>query len=260
MRGEYLTFLGGTETFGQFIETPYPDIIEGQTGLPAINLGCRHPGIDTFNTSPGLIDICSMAQVTVIQIMGAANMSNRFYTVDPRHNERFIRASKRFKEIYPEVDFSTFETTDQLLCTLAEVGPDRLGLVRQEVQSAWVARMRTLLGQIDGKKVLLWMSDHRPYCADTGGTICRDPLFIDRAMLNAVKDYADALIEIVGTQGEILAGRSDMVFSEIETFEAQKMLGPMVHERTAIAIQSTLAALKTGPASKASTNGATMVS
>lgn len=233
VRGDYVTFLGGTETFGRFIETPYPDLVEQDTGLASINLGCLRAGLDSYLTSAGLIDICSMAKVTVIQIMGAVNMSNRFYTVNPRHNERFMRASKRFKEIYPEVDFSEFEQTSHMLTGLARQGADRLHLVRQELQCAWVARMRSLLGQIDGRKVLLWMADHAPYCTATGGTICRDPLFVDRAMLNAIKNDADALIEIIADPQEIATGRARMIFSDLDRPAAREMLGPVVHERAA---------------------------
>lgn len=229
--GEYLAFIGGTETFGRFVTTPFPALIEDQIGMAAINLGCPNAGIDAFVSSPELIDICSMAQATVIQILGAPNMSNRFYTVDPRNNMRFLRASRRFKEVYPEVDFTEFDRTDHMLTALARIGRDRLPVVRQELQSAWVARMRTLLKQIDGKKILLWLADHAPYSATTGGTICRDPLFIDRAMLNAIRPDADALIEIVAGPEEIGSGRARLIFSDFERSEAEEVLGPDVHER-----------------------------
>ncbi|MEL7117082.1 MAG: DUF6473 family protein, partial [Pseudomonadota bacterium] len=136
----------------------------------------------------------------------------------------------------PEVDFTEFDRTDHMLTALAQIGPDRLPLVRQELQSAWVARMRTLLSQIAGKKILLWLADHAPYTAHDGGTICREPLFVDRAMLNAVAPHADVLVEVVANQGEIAAGRSQLVYVDFEYTEAQEMLGPVVHERVVQAL------------------------
>lgn len=238
--GDYVAFLGGTETFGRFIETPFPELVEAQTGLTSINLGCIQAGIDAYLSSPGLIDMCSMAQVTVIQILGAPNMSNRLYTVDPRYNERFMRASKVLKEIYPDVDFSQFDQTSHLLTALARTGPDRLHRVRRELQTAWVARMRTLLEQVAGPKVLLWLADHAPYTAAEGGTICRDPLFVDRAMLAAVEPFADALVEVVARRGEIEAGLNRMIFGEMDHGAAQEMLGPDVHDRVAEALAPVL--------------------
>lgn len=248
IRGDYVAFLGGSETFGRFIETPYPELVEQISGLPAINLGVPRVGIDAYLSAPGLIDICSMARVTVIQVMGAANMSNRFYTVDPRHNERFLRASKRFKEIYSEVDFAQFEQTGHLLTELAQLGSERLQAVRQELQCAWVARMRSLLAEIDGHKILLWLADHAPYSTGDGGTICRDPLFVDRAMLNAVKNEADTLIEVVAEPAEIKAGRKRMVFSPIEREAAEMLMGPLVHDRVADQLEQAIAGLVAPPA------------
>ncbi len=236
LRGDYVAYLGGTETFGQFTETPYPALVEQATGLAAVNLGCVQAGVDAFSNSPTLLDICAMARVTVVQVMGAANLSNRFFSVDPRHNNRFLRASKRFKELIPEIDCTEIADTTQLLTMLARTAPDRLHLMRQEMQSAWVARMRCLLDQIDGPKLLLWLSDHRPFSKAEGGTVCREPLFVDRAMLNAVQGHADGLVEVVAFPSEILTGRKMLVHDETETASAAEMLGAIAHERAAQAL------------------------
>lgn len=240
IRGDYVACIGGSETFGQFIARPWPALLEDRVGLPCINLGCRNAGIDAFLSCPGLIDIASMARVTILQVMGALNMSNRFYTVDPRRNHRFIRASRHLKAIYPEVDFREFEQTIQMLTALARICPNRLQQVRREVQTAWVARMRSLIAQIGGKVVLLWLADHAPYCKAEGGTICRDPLFVDKAMLNAVCGGTAAQVDIVVSPEEIGWGRSDMVFGEMERAAASAMLGPVAHDRAAKALDSAL--------------------
>ena len=155
LRGNYVSFLGGTETFGPFIPMPFPELTEQKTGLTSINLGCRKGGIDSYLSTHGLIDLCSMGAVTVVQIMGAQYMSNRFYTVDPRRNNRFMRASRTMKAVFFDMDFSDIDTTDDLLLMVAREAPERLHLLRQEIQTAWVAQMRTLLRAIDGPKVLL---------------------------------------------------------------------------------------------------------
>ena len=234
---------GGTETFGKFIPAPFPDLLEAEIDLPMINLGCQRAGVDTYMSSQSLLDICSDAKFTIIQIMGAANMSNRFYTVDPRNNERFLRAARRLKEIYPEIDFTKFELTNQMLTELAEVGADRLHLVRHELQCAWVARMRSLLSQIAGPKILLWLAGHAPFSNKQGGTICREPLFVDRGMLNAIRDDADALIEVVANPVEVKVGRSEMLIDPMESISANEILGPVVHRRVVEALRPAIARL-----------------
>jgi hypothetical protein len=236
LNGAYIACLGGTETFGKFIETPFPALLEQATGTVTVNLGSLDAGIDAFVCSPGLTDIAANARATVIQIMGAANMSNRFYTVDPRRNDRFLRPSKALKEIYPEVNFRSYDRVDQMLAALARIGPDRLHLVRKELQTAWVARMRTLIAQIGGPVVLLWAADHAPYSNATGGTICRTPLFIDRAMLRAIQTGDTRLVEVVGDPQDIAMGLQDMVGSLFERPGATDLLGPIVHRRIADAL------------------------
>ncbi|WP_216665536.1 DUF6473 family protein [Pseudoruegeria sp. HB172150] len=248
--GDYITCIGNTETFGRFISEPYPELLERSLGTPCINLGCRDAGLDAFLANPSLIDIAAGSRVTVIQVMGAISMSNRFYTVDPRRNDYFIRAGRKLKDIYPEVDFREFERTEHMLTALARTCPKRLQLVRRELQTAWVARMRALVGQIPGPVVLLWMSDHAPYSRQDGGTICHEPLFVDRAMLNAVCETGAQLIEVVATQAEIDAGLPDMIYGQFEAEAACEMLGPVVHRRVARVLCDALLPILMEPAFK----------
>lgn len=236
LRGPYTACLGSSETFGRFIEKPYPDLLEDATGRPCVNLGCREAGVEAFLASPGLVDIAAKARVTVIEVMGAIYMSNRFYTVDPRRNHRFIRASRRLKALYPEVDFRGFDRVDDMLRELACTCIDRLQTLRREIQTAWVARMRTLVGQLGNRVILLWLADHAPYSPQKGGTICRSPVFVDRAMLDAVCREGAELVEVVATGEDIAAGLAGMIHGPLEEDSALRQLGPLVHRRAADAV------------------------
>ncbi len=240
-RGRYAAFVGSTETFGPFMPQPFPDLVEEKTGLTCINLGCRHAGIDAFLTQPGLIDLCAMAETTVIEVMGAQNMSNRFYTVDPRRNDRFLRASKQMKALFPELDFTRVETTANLLSLVARKTPERMDLLRDELQEAWTARMRSLIRAIDGRCVLLWAADHAPAEPGSGGSICRAPLFIDRAMLDDLRDEAAAIVEVVTTPQDRLAGFAEMQAGISDGAAAAELLGPVAHRRIADALAPVLA-------------------
>ena len=123
LEGDFVAFLGGTETYGKFMETPYPAMIEHETGVRSVNLGCVNAGIDAYFSDKSLLDICSKARATVIQVMGAQNMSNRFYAVHPRRNDRFLKASGLLEKIYPEVDFTDFSFTRHLLATQKDISP-----------------------------------------------------------------------------------------------------------------------------------------
>ena len=58
-----------------------------------VNLGCLNAGPDVYLNDPEILRIASKADVTVLQVVGAANLTNRFYTVHPRRNDRFLHAS-----------------------------------------------------------------------------------------------------------------------------------------------------------------------
>ncbi len=236
IEGDFIAFLGGTETYGKFIETPYPALIEHGTGIRSVNLGCMNAGVDVYCHDKSLLDICTKARVTVIQAMGAQNMSNRFYAVHPRRNDRFLKASTLLQKIFPEVDFTEFSFTRHLLSRLKQISPEKFTMLRHELKEAWLARMRMLLSQIDGKVVLLWLADHAPSKRERNEFAMGDPLFVDRAMLDSLTGAVTRTVEIVATPEERAAGLERMSFGELERPAAEEMLGPVLHERLAAAL------------------------
>lgn len=237
----YAAFLGGTETYGRFLETPFPALAEAGSGLTCVNLGCVNAGLDVYLGEPGLIEIAAGARVTVLQAVGAQNVSNRFYTVHPRRNDRFLAASRQLRSLYPEVDFTEVNFTRHLLTRLRDTSPERFVRVRAELQQAWLGRMRLVLRRIGGPVILLWLSARRPEdpCGDLSAAA--DPLFVDRPMLEALRPEVAGLVELVATPDEIAAGREDLCATEIERPAAEEMLGARVHQRAAAALAPHLA-------------------
>jgi hypothetical protein len=240
LQGDYVAFLGGIETYGKFIETPFPTLAEHETGLKSVNLGCVNAGVDAYATDKSLLDICAKASVTVIQMMGAQNMSNRFYAVHQRRNDRFLRASSLLETIFREVDFTEYSFTRHMLTALHTKSPEKFAMVQQELKDAWVARMKSLIQQIDGKVVLLWLAEHAPGEPGSGHVSDRDPLFVDRGMIDALSGSVASIVEVVGTPDEVDSGREELVFGAMEQPAAEEMLGPVVHRRVAEALAPVL--------------------
>ncbi len=233
----FAAFIGATETYGRFIEFPFPDLVEDRLGKTTVNLGCMNAGIDVFAQDSGLLDIVNKAKVTVIQIMGAQNLTNRFFSVHPRRNDRFIAPSALMKTVFREVDFTDFSFTRHMMQSLHQYSPQRFEIVVAELRTAWVARMRILLGRITGPKVLLWLADHEPgqtQPADSGYE--HDPLYIDRAMLDAVVGRSDGLVEVVYSPRVRTMDPDGKVFSELEAPAAMETPGITVHEEATDAL------------------------
>ncbi|NNE54175.1 MAG: hypothetical protein HKN30_17440 [Sulfitobacter sp.] len=234
----FVAFLGGTETYGKFIDVPFPARLEKEIGMTCVNFGQVNAGIDAFAHDPFVMGAAAKADVTVVQIVGAQNMTNRFYAVHPRRNDRFITTSALLRTIYREVDFADFHYTKHMLNKLLQVSPDRFETVRQELQQAWLARMRLLLKQVRGKSVLFWFADHAPQSERNVSTdeIGNDPLFISREMMDDMSSYATSVVECVPSAEALSEGTDDMFFSEMEKPAAEEVLGPLAHAEAAEAL------------------------
>jgi hypothetical protein len=237
----YVALLGGTETYGKYVEVPFVDLVEAGAGIKAVNLGCVNAGVDVFLSDETVLDICEKAKMTVLQISGAQSMSNHFYTVHQRRNDRFLRASTLLQTIYRGVDFTDFNFTRHLLQTLAHVSEQKFVMVRQELRDAWVARMRTMADKLRGEIVLLWISDHSADDEVACEAIGADPLFVNRKMIEEIRPLVKDVVEVIATHEEIEQGYDLMVYSDLDAPAAREMLGPVVHSKVATALQDALA-------------------
>jgi hypothetical protein len=239
----YVAVLGGTETYGRFMEHPYPELLEVQLRRAVVNFGCPNAGLDVFVHDPALLKLCNSATDIVIQLPGAQNLSNRFYAVHPRRNDRFLRASSMLKYLYPELDFTDYHFTGHLIGALQSTCPQRFEVVRKELQQAWVGRLKGLLSRLDLRVTLVWMADHQIGCL-AGDAMGSDPLFVDQDMIDDVRPYARDLVKVVPTPDEIAAGQQGLLHSEMDAAAAQMMLGTLAHERLANKLMESLSAQK----------------
>ena len=237
----FVAFVGSTETYGKFIETPFPALIEQNLGVTCANFGQINAGIDAFAHDPFVMGATSQADVTVLQVLGAHNMTNRFYSVHPRRNDRFLQPATLLKTIYREVDFADYHFTRHLLGALMKISAERFEVVRQELQDAWKARMRLMLHQISGKTILLWFSDRSPDHDRAGtGQIGADPLFVTRSMMEEIAPLATEVVEVVASPYASAAGTDGMIFSEMDAPAAAELMGPIAHQEAAEAIAPVL--------------------
>lgn len=243
IEGDYVAVIGGSETYGKFLARPYPALLEERLGRKVVNFGVRNAGLDVFGHDTTILDACSRAGVTVIQISGAHNMSNRFYAVHPRRNDRFLRASSLLKTVFPDVEFTDVHFTRHLLSALKMRSPEKFALVEHELREAWTSRMKALLSRIETKVVLLWLSDHSPDACDTCTAEGTEPLFVDREMIASVAPYAAEVVEVVVREAEVAVGRESLVHAELEEPAAREMLGSVAHEKAAAALAPVIASL-----------------
>jgi hypothetical protein len=236
----YCAVIGGTETYGKFVAEPYPALVERQIGLRMVNLGCVNAGPDVFLNEPAVFDIVAGAQVCVVQVMGALNLSNRFYAVHPRRNDRFLRAAPELQELFPELDFTEFHFTRHLLRTLRMAGAARFDAVAEELRQVWVARMAELLGSLPGKVVLLWLSDHAPMRSGRPSERLRDPVLVNAEMIAAVRHLVSDYVEVVYSPSATAGEQAGLAFAPMDRLAAAEVPGPMAHAEIAAALAPVL--------------------
>lgn len=241
--GKYVAFLGSTETYGKFVEKSFPDLVEDATGTRCVNFGVVNAGVDAFANDPTMLSAARDARVTVIQAMGAHNMSNRFYTVHPRRNDRFVKPSQIMRSIFREVDFTEYHFTRHMLGEVCVKAPDRFAILRDELRAAWVARMRLLIRQIGGRIILLWFADHAPETAQGQTGLGSNPLMVDRFMLEELRPLVTGIVEVTASRTAMARRLEGLCFNELETTAAREMMGKMAHEEAARALARALDAL-----------------
>ncbi len=223
--GPFTAVIGGSEVFGKYVETPFVDKVAERTGRRVANLGLQNGGVDAFALDRALLKVAERADTVVVQAMGAQNLSNRFYTVHPRRNDRFVSHSAMMEKLFPDVDFTDFNYTRHLISALRSRSPKRFAILEQELAAAWVARMRLLLARMPGQRVLLWIENNN----DRG--LGSEPLFVSVDMMQELEPLLDKVVHVDVTEDCATESLSDLIYPETERASAALSLPPSAHAR-----------------------------
>jgi uncharacterized protein DUF6473 len=242
----YAMFLGANETFGKFVPRPYTRLLQHKLEMPCANFAAMNAGIELYLKDPSVLLATAKARVTIVAVMGAQNMSNRFYSVHPRHNDRFVKPSKILQTLFREVDFGDIHYTRHLLACLFDADAVKFSIVVEELKMAWIARMKSLLERIEGRTILLWMANQPPLEAttepgleDIGG----DPAFIDQAMIDELSPLVTKVVECVPSSLAVEAGCEGMLLQNDEIKIAQGMPNSIFHEEVAVELEGYLSGM-----------------
>jgi hypothetical protein len=237
---DYIAVLGGSETYGRFVPTPYPDLLQEWLGLPVVNLGCPNAGAEVFAQDTGVIATAGRARAVVLQVLGAQNLSNRFYAVHPRRNDRFIGATPALRSLYRNMDFTEYTFTRHLLQALQRAGRDRFELVARELREVWVERMQALVATVGAPVVLVWIGDQPPPARKTRADLTTTPVLVDADMIAAIRSRTAGYAEVVLSPQARAEGVAGMSFAPVEAPMAREMPGPVAHREVAAGLARVL--------------------
>jgi hypothetical protein len=243
LSGAYIVALGGSPTFGKYVARPYPALVEQAVGQPVANLGGLNAGPDFYLSDPAALRVVSRARVAIIQVTSADGLSNPFYTVHARRNDRFLAATPALRALYPEVDFAEIHFTRHLLTVLARTDVARFAQICADLQENWLRRMRQLLAHLPQRRVLLWLANAPPPQQWVGLDPDPGPLLVTAGMLAALGPEASALVEAVPSPVAQAAGPAHMHVPQTEAEQARHLPGPAAHHEVAALLGPVIASM-----------------
>ncbi|MEP2716746.1 DUF6473 family protein [Pseudophaeobacter sp.] len=235
----YIAFLGGTEVFGRFVKTPLSDVSESLLKMPCVNFAGVNAGLDTFASDQALQSVARSSEISVLQLLGAQNISNRYYRVHPRRNDRFLQAQPPLKELFPEVDYTEFHFNKHLLSSLQARSEERFAEVRRHLQEVWITRMQEVITTLEGRVLMLWVR----YDLKGSAAFNHEPVLVDRSMVSALLGSTMGLVEVDVATAGIEGDFDGMIMGELDFPAAQHMLGPKEHARIGCALAEKLQGL-----------------
>lgn len=224
----YGVFIGGTETYGKFVARPFPALVEDLTGITSVNLGVINAGAETFRSDPTVLGIARGAEYVVLQLTGPQFVSNAFYAVHPRRNDRFIRARPALEALFPQMDFTDVHFVGHLLRKLRRASPKGFEKVAHECRRAWLTSLIGTIRRIGRPTLTLWLPP-------------RDMMLSDR-MLDPLRRRCLALVKIAADDGKRFQTTEGMVFGPLESFAASDLPNPQMHETIADKLHQALRA------------------
>ncbi|WP_424975763.1 DUF6473 family protein [Dinoroseobacter sp. S124A] len=240
----YVTFLGGTAFYGRYVTHAIPDRVEAAIGLGCVNLGLMNAGVDAMGAE-GMVSLANGGMATVIEVVGAQNLSNQFYRVHPRRNDRMVTPTRLFRQVFPELDLCEVHFTRHLLALMKREAPSRYDTVVEELRSAWVEHMARLLEALKGPSVLLWVVPAPLPGGEPG--LDQDPLLVDRASVQAISGLVDRVVEVRETPSITAQGLLGMQIPETESPIASHVPRGALLREAAMALLDPLQELGFGP-------------
>ena len=230
--------IGGTETFGRFVDRPFASILEQNLDRRCVNLGSLFCGVEALCRDEGVRDLMQRAELCVLQLPDVIGQSNRFYRVHARRNDRFLAPSDDLVALYPDVDFADINFVHHLIAQLQAHQDARFEVVADELRKNWVRLINGLLADLNTPAVLLALTVKS---GEASPLVSVDAdVIVTPKMVDALRPFSAAIVEasvsVSGQSDEL----EDMLFGTLQQPMAEHMIGPAAHRSIAGALASAI--------------------
>lgn len=251
--GQYAVAIGAAQTFGRFVEKPYPALVAERIGMPVLNISSGGLGPDSFGNRQ-LMNVLNGARFCIVQAMSGRSGANDFF--DGR------TGANAFGLVKGSAGPAAFAET--VLRHVHGTGDTALmGRVMHAQRRAWSAGYYWLARGIKVPKVLLWFAerdmDYHENPATFEGWIGSFPHAVDRATWLSVLPYYEHHVEVISRRGRPHRIMRDGAPVPLDMGNGTKSLvnryypSPAMHEDAALALTEICEKLAAGDPAPRST-------
>lgn len=192
----YIAFVGASQTFGAFVQTPFPQRTAENLDAQAFNLGRGGAGPSFFSRHDAALDVVRKADAVVVQAMAARMEGNsRMESVEGRALVHFQDGGETLPM---DCDTAWRRIVEQET-------PDRVLELVAESRRSWLSAMRTIAEAAQGPSVLVWFSERTPdyevNLRDQYALFNAFPHLVDRAMIDEARTFFSDYVEVVSSAG-----------------------------------------------------------
>ncbi len=191
--GKYFACLGAAQTFGCFVEHPYPALLANRIGIASLNLGIAGAGPRYFVRTARLLPYINASRFAIVQIMSARSEDNSRLLSDGleqltvRADGRRLGAEPAYREL------------------MADLRRSELDALVAETRANWVASFRELLASITVPVVLFWFSKRSPRYQlsyhDVHALFGEFPQLVDERMVLSLIATTASYVECITSRG-----------------------------------------------------------
>jgi hypothetical protein len=152
-KGRFIVCVGAAQTFGRFVEKPYPSLLQERLAAPVLNLSKGGVGAAQYRRfSERYLPYLNRAKFVVVQVVTGRNEPNSLFDLTQGGPYQIMRRS----------DGKAIEAQFLYGDLLASGNRKLIKRVLEETKLSWIDNFTFFLKQISVPKILFWFSERKP--------------------------------------------------------------------------------------------------
>jgi hypothetical protein len=152
-KDQFIVCTGAAQTFGRFVEKPYPLLLQERLAVPVLNLSQGGIGAAQYRRlSESYLPYLNRAKFVVVQVVTGRNEPNSLFDLARGEPYHLVRRS----------DSKSIEARFLYKDLLASGDRKLINRVLEETKLSWIDNFTFFLKQIRVPKILFWFSKRKP--------------------------------------------------------------------------------------------------